>query len=157
MNDRSFIVNIEGDEDFILDPGNINITDLYLHVADVIDESDFITVICTNITEDHRSIFINDLLYSSRKVISFNTLPQHLKDEVSSSLLDKNGRLKSPYLESVENYAVEIARMEAKSSLEFFKISGNTFKKYYKYPSYERELHRLEELVRNPEKLIKWK
>lgn len=157
MKDCSFIVNIEDDEDFMLDPGNINIADLYLHVADIIDESGFDTVICTNITGDHRSLFINDLLYSNRKVISFEDLPQHLKDEVSSSLLDKNGKLKLPYLESVEYYAVEIARMDAKSSLDFFKSSGNTFKKYYKYLSYEKELHELEELVRNPEKLIKWK
>lgn len=157
MKDCSFIVNIEDDEDFILDPGNINIADLYLHVADIIDESGFDTVICINITGDHRSLFINDLLYSNRKVISFEDLPQHLKDEVSSSLLDKNGKLKLPYLESVEYYAVELARMDAKSSLDFFKSSGNTFKKYYKYPSYEKELHELEELVRNPEKLIKWK
>lgn len=157
MKDCSFIVNIEDDEDFILDPGNINIADLYLHVADIIDESGFDTVICTNITGDHRSLFINDLLYSNRKVISFEDLPQYLKDEVSSSLLDKNGKLKLPYLESVEYYAVEIARMDAKSSLNFFRGSDNTFKKYYKYPSYEKELHELEELVRNPEKLIKWK
>lgn len=157
MIDYSFIVNIEDDEDFILDPGNINIADLYLHVADIIDESSFDTVICTNITEDHRSLFINDLLYSYRKVISFEDLPQYLKDEVSSSLLDRNGKLKLPYLESVGNYAVELARMDAKSSLDFFKSSGNTFKKYYKYPSYEKELHRLENLARNPEKLIKWK
>lgn len=157
MIDYSFIVNIEDDKDFILDPGNINIADLYLHVADIIDESSFDTVICTNITEDHRSLFINDLLYSNRKVISFEDLPQYLKDEVSSSLLDRNGKLKLPYLESVGNYAVELARMDAKSSLDFFKSSGNTFKKYYKYPSYEKELHELEELVRNPEKLIKWR
>lgn len=157
MIDYSFIVNIEDDKDFILDPGNINIADLYLHVADIIDESSFDTVICTNITEDHRSLFINDLLYSNRKVISFEDLPQYLKDEVSSNLLDRNGKLKLPYLESVGNYAVELARMDAKSSLDFFKSSGNTFKKYYKYPSYEKELHELEELVRNPEKLIKWR
>ena len=157
MIDYSFIVNIEDDEDFILDPGNINIADLYLHVADIIDESSFDTVICTNITEDHRSLFINDLLYSNRKVISFEDLPQYLKDEVSSSLLDRNGKLKLPYLESGGNYAVELARMDAKSSLDFFKSSDNTFKKYYKYPSYEKELHELEELVRNPEKLIKWR
>lgn len=157
MIDYSFIVNIEDDEDFILDLGNINIADLYLHVADIIDESSFDTVICTNITEDHRSLFINDLLYSNRKVISFEDLPQYLKNEVSSSLLDRNGKLKLPYLESVGNYAVELARMDAKSSLDFFKSSDNTFKKYYKYPSYEKELHELEELVRNPEKLIKWR
>lgn len=140
-----------------MDPENINIADLYLHVADIIDESGFDTIICTNITEDCRSLFIDDLLYSNRKVISFEDLPQHLKDEVNSKLLDRNGKLKLPYLESVENYAVELARMDAKSSLDFFKSCDNTFKKYYKYPSYEKELHRLEDLARCPEKLIKWK
>lgn len=157
MNDCSFIVNIEDEEDFILDPGNIDIADLYLQVAVIIDGSGFDTIICTNITEDYRSLFIDELLYSNRKVISFEDLPQYLKDEVSSNLLDRNGRLKLPYLESIKYYAVELARMDAKSSLDFFKSSDNAFKKYYKYPSYEKELHELEELVRNPEKLIIWK
>lgn len=158
MIDYSFIVNPDNDDDFELDMNNLKLEDLYIYVADIIDDLNFGIIICTNIEGEHKCLFANDLAYDNVDAIHFDKLPQRLQDEVSTELLDDSGKLKSQYLEPVKGFAIEFARSGAKSDLRFFKKkSSATLKKYPKYPSYEKELHRLEDLARNPEKLIKWK
>ena len=153
----NFIINPDNREDFNLDLNSLTLKDLYIYVADIVDDSDYNVAICTNIEGDHRCIFVLEIAYGNIDTVLYDDLPQRLKDEVCTGLLDESGELKSQYLDSVKDYALDFARRDTKSNLEFFKSSSTTFKKYYKYPSYEKELHRLENLARNPEKLIKWK
>ena len=157
MIDYSFIVNPDNDDDFKLDMDNLKLEDLYIYVADIIDDSNYCVTISTNIEGEHKCIFANDLAYDNIYTIHYDKLPQRLQEEVSTELLDESGKLKSQYLEPVKGFAIDFARSGAKSDLRFFKKkSSATLKKYPKYPRYERELHRLEDLVRNPEQLIKW-
>lgn len=153
----NFIINPDNREDFNSDLNSLTLKDLYIYVADIVDDSDYNVAICTNIEGDHRCIFVLEIAHGDIDTVLYGDLPQRLKDEVCNELLDGSGELKSQYLEPVKDYALDFARRDTKSSLDFFKSSDNTFKKYYKYPSYEKELHELEELVRNPEKLIKWR
>lgn len=153
----NFIINPDNREGFNLDLNSLTLKDLYIYVADIVDDSDFNVAICTNIEGDHRCIFVLEIAHGDIDTVLFDDLPQRLKDEVCTELLDESGELKSQYLDSVKDYALDFATRDTKSNLEFFKTSSTTFKKYYKYPSYEKELHRLENLARNPEKLIKWK
>lgn len=153
----NFIINPDNREDFNLDLNSLTLKDLYIYVADIVDDSDYNVAICTNIEGDHRCIFVFEIAHGDIDTVLFDDLPQRLKDEVCNELLDGSGELKSQYLEPVKDYALDFATRDTKSNLEFFKSSSTTFKKYYKYPSYEKELHRLENLVRNPEKLIKWR
>ena len=153
----NFIINPDNREDFNLDLNSLTLKDLYIYVADIVDDSDYNVAICTNIEGDHRCIFVLEIAHGDIDTVLFDDLPQRLKDEVCTELLDESGELKSQYLDSVKDYALDFATRDMKSNLEFFKISSTTFKKYYKYPSYEKELHRLEDIARNPEKLIKWK
>lgn len=152
-----FIINPDNREDFNSDLNSLTLKDLYIYVADFVDDSDFNVAICTNIEGDHKSIFVLEIAHGDTEIILYNSLPQRLKDEVCTKLLDGSGELKSRYLDPIKEYALEFARVGAQSDLEFFKTSSTTLKIYNKYPSYEKELHRLEDLVRNPEKLIKWK
>lgn len=153
----NFIINPDNREDFNPDLNSLTLKDLYIYVADIVDDSDYNVAICTNIEGDHRCIFVLEIAHGDIDTVLFDDLPQRLKDEVCTELLDESGELKSQYLDSVKDYALDFATRDMKSNLEFFKISSTTFKKYYKYPSYEKELHRLEDIARNPEKLIKWK
>lgn len=153
----NFITNPDNREDFNSDLNSLTLKDLYIYVADIVDDSDYNVAICTNIEGDHRCIFVLEIAHGDIDTVLFDDLPQRLKDEVCTELLDESGELKSQYLDSVKDYALDFATRDTKSNLEFFKISSTTFKKYYKYPNYEKELHELEELVRNPEKLIKWR
>lgn len=153
----NFIINPDNREDFNLDLNSLTLKDLYIYVADIVDDSDYNVAICTNIEGDHRCIFVLEIAHGDIDTVLFNDLPQRLKDEVCTELLDGSGELKSQYLDPIKDYVLDFATRDMKSNLEFFKISSTTFKKYYKYPSYEKELHRLEDLARNPEKLIKWK
>lgn len=153
----NFIINPDNREDFNSDLNSLTLKDLYIYVADIVDDSDYNVAICTNIEGDHRCIFVLEIAHGDIDTVLFNDLPQRLKDEVCTELLDGSGELKSQYLDPIKDYALDFATRDMKSNLEFFKISSTTFKKYYKYPSYEKELHRLEDLARNPEKLIKWK
>ena len=153
----NFIINPDNREDFNSDLNSLTLKDLYIHVADFVDDSDFDVAICTNIEGDHKSIFVLEIAHGEIEIVLYDDLPQRLKDEVCTELLDGSGELKSQYLEPIKEYALEFARVGAQSNLDFFKTSSTTLKKYYKYPSYEKELHRLEDLARNPEKLIKWK
>lgn len=156
MIDYSFIVNPDNDDDFKLDMDNLKLEDLYIYVADIIDDSNYCVTISTSIEGEHKCIFANDLAYDNIYTIHYDKLPQRLQEEVSTELLDESGKLKSQYLEPVKEYALDFARIDTKSNLDFFKSSSTTFKKYTKYPSYEKELHRLEDIARNPEQLIKW-
>jgi hypothetical protein len=153
----NFIINPDNREDFNLDLNSLTLKDLYIYVADIVDDSDYNVAICTNIEGDHRCIFVLEIAHGDIDTVLFDDLPQRLKDEVCTELLDGSGELKSQYLGPIKEYALDFATRDTKSNLEFFKSSSTTFKKYYKYPSYEKELHRLENLARNPEKLIKWK
>lgn len=153
----NFIINPDNREDFNLDLNSLTLKDLYIYVADIVDDSDYNVAICTNIEGDHRCIFVLEIAHGDIDTVLFDDLPQRLKDEVCTELLDGSGELKSQYLDPIKEYALDFATRDTKSNLEFFKNSSTTFKKYYKYPSYEKELRRLEELVRNPEKLIKWR
>lgn len=153
----NFIINPDNREDFNSDLNSLTLKDLYIYVADIVDDSDYNVAICTNIEGDHRCIFVLEIAHGDIDTVLFDDLPQRLKDEVCTELLDGSGELKSQYLDPIKEYALDFATRDMKSNLEFFKISSTTFKKYYKYPSYEKELHRLEDIARNPEKLIKWK
>lgn len=153
----NFIINPDNREDFNLDLNSLTLRDLYIYVADIVDDSDYNVAICTNIEGDHRCIFVLEIARGDIDTVLFDDLPQRLKDKVCTELLDGSGELKSQYLDPVKDYALDFATRDTKSNLDFFKISSTTFKKYYKYPSYEKELHRLEDIARNPEKLIKWK
>ena len=153
----NFIINPDNREGFNSDLNSLTLKDLYIYVADIVDDSDYNVAICTNIEGDHRCIFVLEIAHGDIDTVLYDDLPQRLKDEVCNELLDGSGELKSQYLEPVKDYALDFARRDTKSNLEFFKSSSTAFKKYYKYPSYEKELHELEELVRNPEKLIKWR
>lgn len=153
----NFIINPDNREDFNLDLNSLTLKDLYIYVAYIVDDSDYNVAICTNIEGDHRCIFVLEIAHGDIDTVLFDDLPQRLKDEVCTELLDESEELKSQYLGPIRDYALDFARRDTKSNLEFFKSSSTTFKKYYKYPSYEKELHRLEDLARNPEKLIKWK
>lgn len=153
----NFIINPDNREDFNSDLNSLTLRDLYIYVADIVDDSDYNVAICTNIEGDHRCIFVLEIAHGDIDTVLFDDLPQRLKDEVCNELLDGSGELKSQYLDPVKDYALDFATRDTKSNLDFFKTSSTTFKKYYKYPSYEKELHRLEGLARNPEKLIKWK
>lgn len=153
----NFIINLDNREGFNSDLNSLTLKDLYIYVADIVDDSDYNVAICTNIEGDHRCIFVLEIAQGDIDTVLFDDLPQRLKDEVCTELLDGSGELKSQYLDPIKEYALDFATRYTKSNLEFFKSSSTTFKKYYKYPSYEKELHRLENLARNPEKLIKWK
>ena len=153
----NFIINPDNREDFNSDLNSLTLKDLYIYVADIVDDSDYNVAICTNIEGDHRCIFVLEIAHGDIDTALFDDLPQRLKDEVCTELLDGSGELKSQYLDPIKDYALDFATRDTKSNLEFFKTSSTVFKKYYKYPSYEKELHELEELARNPEKLIKWK
>lgn len=153
----NFIINPDNREDFNSDLNSLTLKDLYIYVADIVDDSDYNVAICTNIEGDHRCIFVLEIAHGDIDTVLFDDLPQRLKDEVCTELLDESGKLKSQYLDPVKDYALDFATRDTKSNLDFFKSSSTTFKKYYKYPSYEKELHRLEDIARNPEKLIKWK
>lgn len=153
----NFIINPDNREDFNSDLNSLTLKDLYIYVADIVDDSDYNVAICTNIEGDHRCIFVLEIAHGDIDTVLFDDLPQRLMDEVCTELLDGSGELKSQYLDPIKEYALDFATRDTKSNLDFFKISSTTFKKYYKYPSYEKELHRLENLARNPEKLIKWK
>lgn len=153
----NFIINPDNREGFNSDLNSLTLKDLYIYVADIVVDSDYNVAICTNIEGDHRCIFVLEIAHGDIDTVLFDDLPQRLKDEVCTELLDGSGELKSQYLDPVKDYALDFATRDTKSNLDFFKSSSTTFKKYYKYPSYEKELHRLENLARNPEKLIKWK
>ena len=153
----NFIINPDNRENFNLDLNSLTLKDLYIYVADIVDDSDYNVAICTNIEGDHRCIFVLEIAHGDIDTVLYDDLPQRLKDEVYTKLLDGSGELKSQYLDPVKDYALDFATRNTKSNLNLFKISSTTFKKYYKYPSYEKELHRLEDMARNPEKLIKWK
>ena len=153
----NFIINPDNREDFNSDINSLTLKDLYIYVADIVDDSDYNVAICTNIEGDHRCIFVLEIAHGDIDTVLYDDLPQRLKDEVCTELLDESGKLKSQYLEPIKDYALDFATRDTKSNLNLFKISSTTFKKYYKYPSYEKELHRLEDIARNPEKLIKWK
>lgn len=153
----NFIINPDNREDFNSDLNSLTLEDLYIYVADIVDDSDYNVAICTNIEGDHRCIFVLEIAHGDIDTVLFDDLPQRLKDEVCTELLDGSGELKSQYLDPIKEYALDFATRDTKSNLEFFKTSSTVFKKYYKYPSYEKELHRLEDVARNPEKLIKWK
>ena len=153
----NFIINPDNREDFNSDLNSLTLKDLYIYVADIVDDSDYNVAICTNIEGDHRCIFVLEIAHGDIDTVLFDDLPQRLKDKVCTELLDGSGELKSQYLDPVKDYALDFATRDTKSNLNLFKISSTTFKKYYKYPSYEKELHRLEDMARNPEKLIKWK
>ena len=153
----NFIINPDNREDFNSDINSLTLKDLYIYVADIVDDSDYNVAICTNIEGDHRCIFVLEIAHGDTEIVLYDDLPQRLKDEVCKELLDGSGELKSQYLDPIKEYALDFARRDTKSNLNFFKASDTTFKKYTKYPSYEKELHRLEDLARNPEKLIKWK
>lgn len=153
----NFIINPDNREDFNLDLNSLTLKDLYIYVADIVDDSDYNVAICINIEGDHRCIFVLEIAHGDIDIVLYDDLPQRLKDEVCTELLDGSGELKSQYLDPIKEYALDFATIDTKSNLDFFKSSSTTFKKYYKYPSYEKELHELEELVRNLEKLIKWR
>lgn len=153
----NFIINPDNREDFNLDLNSLTLKDLYIYVADIVDDSDYNVAICTNIEGDHKSIFVLEIAHGDIEIVLYDDLPQRLKDEVCTELLDGSGKLKSQYLDPIKEYALDFATIGVKSDLEFFKTSSTVFKKYTKYPSYEKELHRLEDIARNPEKLIKWK
>lgn len=47
----NFIINPDNREDFNLDLNSLTLKDLYIYVADIVDDSDYNVAICTNIEE----------------------------------------------------------------------------------------------------------
>lgn len=52
----NFIINPDNREDFNSDLNSLTLKDLYIYVADIVDDSDYNVAICTNIEGDHRCI-----------------------------------------------------------------------------------------------------
>ena len=91
----NFIINPDNREDFNLDLNSLTLKDLYIYVADIVDDSDYNVAICTNIEGDHRCIFVLEIAHGDIDTVLFDDLPQRLKDEVCTELLDGSGELKS--------------------------------------------------------------
>lgn len=124
----NFIINPDNREDFNSDLNSLTLKDLYIYVADIVDDSDYNVAICTNIEGDHRCIFVLEIAHGDIDTVLYDDLPQRLKGEVCTELLDGSGELKSQYLGPIRDYALDFARRDTKSNLEFFKSSSTTFK-----------------------------